>query len=104
MQASNRDFEHLARVVIRDEVRRTVNGGREARALAERAGISETTVWNLAYGDISCAQVRTVMSLLDALGFAVRLERAAPHFPANVVPLHRAAPKAAHDPQGDTPA
>ena len=76
MRGMNRDFEHLARAVIRDEIRRTIASGGSFRTLADRAGLAETTVESLAYGGTSCPQLKTVLALLEILGFAVRIERA----------------------------
>lgn len=71
----NYSFEHLARELITDQVRRYVQDKGRISQLAVKATIVPSTVSNVAYGVTKRPRMHTICGLLDAFGYDVELKK-----------------------------
>lgn len=66
-------LEERCRGVIHEEVRRHLQGGGKMHALAVRAGVNQQTVSRIFYGETASPRFRTMIALLESLGYRLEL-------------------------------
>lgn len=69
------DVEFEMRRLVTKQTRRYVQHGGRINQIATRAGVASTTVSKLAYGETKYPRFHTVVAVLDALGFSIKVEQ-----------------------------